>query len=74
MNISTQAVDKISTNKEDMKKIKIPRDCCTGCGKKKHSDKASQGVSMSMWQDWPLCSSLLQRGKAEETQEDEGDC
>ena len=40
MNIPTQAVDKISTYKEDMK-IKIPRDCCTGCGKKKHSDKTT---------------------------------
>ena len=41
MNIPTQAVDKISAYKEDVKRIQIPKDCCVGCGKKKHSDKTT---------------------------------
>ena len=39
--IPTQAVDKLSAYKEDLKRIKIPKDCCIGCGKKKHSDKTT---------------------------------
>ena len=41
MNIPTQAVDKISAYKEDSKRVQIPRDCCIGCGKKKHTDKTT---------------------------------
>ena len=43
INTPAQVVDKISTYREDMKRIKIPKDCCIGCGKKKHLDKESQG-------------------------------
>ena len=41
INTPTQAVDKLSAYKEDLKKIRIPKDCCIGCGKKKHSDKSN---------------------------------
>ena len=41
INTPAQAVDKISAYKDDTSKIRIPRDCCTGCGKKKHSDKTA---------------------------------
>ena len=41
INTTTQVVDKISTYKEELKKVKIPKDCCIGCGKKKHSDKTA---------------------------------
>ena len=34
MNIPTQAVDKISAYKEDVKRIQIPKDCCIECGNK----------------------------------------
>ena len=40
INTPTQAVGKISVYKEDLKIIKIPKDCCIRCGKKKHLDKA----------------------------------
>ena len=39
--IPTQAVDKLPDSKEDSGRIKIPKDCCIGCGKKKHSDKTT---------------------------------
>ena len=38
INTPSQALDKISAYKEDLRKIKIPKDCCIGCGKKKHLD------------------------------------
>ena len=40
-NTPTQVVDKISTYKEVKKRVTIPKDCCTGCGSKKHSDKTT---------------------------------
>ena len=36
INTPSQALDKISAYKEDLRKKKIPNDCCIGCGKKKH--------------------------------------
>ena len=35
-NTPNQAVEGISAYKEEQKKIKIPPDCCRGCGNKKH--------------------------------------
>ena len=49
MNTTTQAVDKISAYKEEIKKIQIPRDCCTGCGKKRYSDKTTCPAKNAMY-------------------------
>ena len=41
INTLTQSVEGISAYKQEQKKITIPKDCCTGCGKKKHTDQAT---------------------------------
>ena len=41
INTTSQAVEGISAYKADLKRIRIPRDCCTGCGKKKHTDRST---------------------------------
>ena len=46
--IPTQAVDTLSAYKKDLKNIKIPKDCCVGCGKKKHSDKTTCPVNYAV--------------------------
>ena len=40
INTPTQSVEGISAYKQEQKKITIPKDCCTGCGKKKHTGQA----------------------------------
>ena len=40
INIPTQSVEGISAYKQEQKKITIPKNCCTGCGKKMHTDQA----------------------------------
>ena len=40
INTPTQSVEGISAYKQEQKKITIPKNCCTGCGKKKHTDQA----------------------------------
>ena len=39
--LKQKAVEKLSDSKEDSGRIKILKDCCICCGKKKHSDKTT---------------------------------